>query len=229
MYKRIFVLLNLLAVVFLLTACAFEDDSQTCINVEAVEKALKEIQVDDQQEWLETFEKRVNEIYEGDEVVFVASRMEGDKLKITGYVEKDGQEGFQPEDEEIFSIVQTAPADEKSTEAVIRSYTANGSPVEHHTSILGTMFQYWLINKLISPNHAYHTPRNSLAGLSSVRDSYRRTPAWQEQRRLNHAYHQSHPAVHLGGSKSHSGIVLKKAASAGGNLNSSTSRRRKKR
>ncbi|HNH74552.1 MAG TPA: hypothetical protein PLF23_12280, partial [Candidatus Obscuribacter sp.] len=109
MCRRMFVLLNLVAMLFLLTACAYEDDSQTRINVDAVEKALKEIQVDDQQGWMDAFEKRVNEIYEGDGIVSVDSRMEGDMLKITGYVEKNSEDGLQPADEEIFSIKQTSP------------------------------------------------------------------------------------------------------------------------
>ena len=227
--RRMFVLLNLVAMLFLLTACAYEDDSQTRINVDAVEKALKEIQVDDQQGWMDAFEKRVNEIYEGDGIVSVDSRMEGDMLKITGYVEKNSEDGLQPADEEIFSIKQTSPANEKSTEAVITSNTANGSPVEHHTSFLNTMFQYWLIHKLISPSHAYHTPGASLAGLSYFRDNYRRSSSWTEQRRMNTAYNKRRPAIQLGGTTSHSGIVLKKAASTGSKLSRSTYRRRSKR
>lgn len=195
MYKRIFVLLSLSAVVLSLTGCVLEDGSPTRINVEAVEKALKEIRAEDPQQWNEAFEKKVNEIYEGDEVISIASRVENGMLKVTGYVEKDGLEGFQTEDEEIFSIEQTEAANEKTTAAVIRSYTTGGNQVEHHTSFAETMFQVWLINKIFSPSYAYHTPRSGLTSLSSFRDSYRKTPVWTEQRRMNSAYQQKRPAI----------------------------------
>ena len=80
------------------------------INLEEVQKAFWESKGKDLNSWMSAFEKRVNEIFDGKEVVSIDATRKDGKLIVTGYIDKLHKEGFQPGDEKLFAIEQTGDA-----------------------------------------------------------------------------------------------------------------------
>jgi hypothetical protein len=197
--KSIIKLKTIVTVLFtalLLAGCA--DDTPTKINVEAVEKALNEVKADNPEGWTSAFEERVNEIYEGEGIVIVSvsNKTENNLLKVVGFIDKNGLEDYQEDDEKIFEIEQTAVATEQGTPAVVRSYTNYGSPVEHHTSLLGMMFQGWLIhNAMNSIFNNYHTPVARMSSLTAKRQQFRTSPLFAVQKAANTNYQKARQPV----------------------------------
>lgn len=179
---------------FLLNGCA--GDTPTKINVEAVEKALNEVKADNPEGWTSAFEERVNEIYEGESIVSVSSKTENNLLKIVGFIDKNNFEDYQEDDEKIFEIEQTAVATELGTPAIVRSYTNYNSPVEHHTSLLGMMFQGWIIHSAINAIfNNYHTPATRMNSLTAKRQQFRTSPLFTAQKAVNANYQKARQPV----------------------------------
>src|ERR1700730_9333541 len=80
------------------------------INLDAVKQAFWDTKGKDFNTWMGAFEKRVNEIYDGKEVVSIDATRDDGKLKVTGYINKANKEGFQPGDDKLFTIEQTGDA-----------------------------------------------------------------------------------------------------------------------
>ncbi len=59
--------------------------------------------------WVADFRQRVNEIYDGDDVISVDAKPDGaNNLQIVGYISHSGKDGYQADtDEEIFTVEQT--------------------------------------------------------------------------------------------------------------------------
>ena len=80
------------------------------INLEEVQKAFWDSKGTDFNTWMGAFEKRVNEIYDGKDVISVDATRKDGKLVVTGYIDKMHKEGFQTGDEKMFTIEQTGEA-----------------------------------------------------------------------------------------------------------------------
>ena len=77
------------------------------INLDEVQKAFWDSKGKDSKDfdgWMQSFEKRVNEIYDGKDVVSIDATRDNGKLVVTGYIDKLKQEGFKEGDEKLFSI-----------------------------------------------------------------------------------------------------------------------------
>lgn len=131
-----------------------------------------------QAEGPEDFERRVNEIYAGDEVISVSVVDEDEKTQlVTGFFDKN-KDGQVAEDEKVFVITRTITADEKGQYQMqgYNHYASYRSPMWDIASgmILGSM-----ISRAFMPGYvpmyrtAYVTSPARTTALASHRNSYR--------------------------------------------------------
>jgi hypothetical protein len=130
----------------------------------------------------EDFERRVNEIYEGAEVVSVAVQDVDDRTQVvTGFFDRDG-DGSVDEDEKVFSITRviTAEGAEVQTQGYGPHYGYYHSPF---LSIVTGMMVGSMLSNALRPNYApmYRQPYTTSAGRA------------QELRTQRSAFRAQHP------------------------------------
>jgi hypothetical protein len=125
----------------------------------------------------EDLEKRINEIYEGDEIISVAVHDQDDKSQIvTGFFDKN-TDGKVDEAEKIFTIkrVPTGEGAEYQTQGH-GAYYGYHSPM---MSVMTGMMMGHMFSSMFMPGYApmyrqpYMTPTSRVSGLSSHRAGYR--------------------------------------------------------
>ncbi len=169
------------------------------INLEEVQKAFWETKGTDPKDfnsWMGAFEKRVNEIYEGDGVVSIDASRETGKLTVTGYLEDKKEQGFQPGEEKLFSIEQTGDVT-SDNQLPYRVNDYNNRPYyEGHRSILDSPFvQMMVISHLMGGfGGRYYTPYPSIVVLRDQRNTFRTTPAYSTQKAANTTFKQTSKA-----------------------------------
>ena len=172
------------------------------INLEAVEKAFLESKGTDFASWMGAFERRVNEVYEGDGVVSVDARRKDDRLVVQGFVDTNGQEGMQPADRRLFSLEQTGPA----TRDAVPMKVADGQGAVYNQGDFGLMgspfLSMFLTMAMFSWAGSYFTPRTQILALSDHRQAYRRTPAYRQQVLANRDFRTRFQARAGGGVRS---------------------------
>lgn len=170
------------------------------INLDEVQKAFFESQGKDFNGWMGAFEKRVNEIYDGKEVVSIDATRDNGHLVVTGYIDTQNKEGFQPGDEKLFSIEQTGDAVNNEM-----PYRVSGSNnvvyYEGHRSLLDNPFlQMMLISHMMGGwGGRYYTPRTQYVVLRDYRDTFRTTPAFGTQQAANRDFMTRFKTKSLGG------------------------------
>lgn len=160
------------------------------INLEEVQKAFWETKAKDFNSWMGAFEKRVNEIYEGKEVVSIDANRKTGKLEVTGFIDDKKEAGYQDGEEKLFTISQTG--DVTNDELPYRMSGAYGHPYyEGNHSILGSpIVQMMVLSHLMGGwGGRYYTPQTSWGGLRDYRDNYRTSPTWTNQRTANTDFH----------------------------------------
>lgn len=164
------------------TAPTVSVQDQPRIDVKALEETLSTLRKDNPEEWLKAFEKRVNEIYEGDEVVSVRAENVDGGLQITGLIE----------DKTLFSFLQKKPdaADRgitagSATPTVLTVYTNGNQPVHHESHLVQNLIMFWMIHNMMTPSYRYQTPAANITSIREQRTVYRSTPAFQVQRESN--------------------------------------------
>lgn len=126
----------------------------------------------------EDFEKRVNEIYQGDEIISVAVHDQDDKTQVvTGFFDKN-TDGQVEESEKIFSIKR-----EPTGEGTARYQTMGYGPYYGYHSpfveIASGMLMGSLVSSMFMPRYApmystpYVTPSARISDLQSSRVAYR--------------------------------------------------------
>lgn len=154
---------------------------QPRIDVKALEETLFTLRKDNPEDWLKAFEKRVNEIYEGDEVVSVRAENVDGGLQITGLVE----------DRTLFSFLQKKPDTAAqgtaagTTPTVLTVYTNGNQPVHHESHLVQNLIMFWMIHNMMTPSYRYQTPAANITSIREQRTVYRSTPAFQVQRESN--------------------------------------------
>ncbi len=180
------------------------------INLEEVQKAFFESKGKDFNSWMGAFEKRVNEIYDGKEIVSLdATRKEG-KLSVVGFISKDNKDakqGFQPGDEKLFTIEQTGEAVNNEMPYRVSGY--NDLPYyEGHRSLLDNPFlQALVISHFMGGGWGgrYYTPYERVVVLNDHRNTYRSSPDYSEQKTRNQGWFsrwKSNPQGQLQSNKS---------------------------
>ena len=136
------------------------------INMEEVEDSFKKSKT------VEDFEKRLNEIYEGDGVVLVRAKDEEGKRVIEGYEDLDRDFELDPaRDDLLFTI---------TNENGNNDLRGNGSNQHYRSSFGGGnfLFTYLLFSSLGRGGYGYYTPRSRVPQMQTQRDNYRKSSAY---------------------------------------------------
>ena len=149
---------------------AATDGAAGRINLEDVQTAFKE------SESVTEFEKRVNEIFEGDGIILIKATQTDTAFVLEGWENLDGNiridEGT---DEKLFTITEK---EDKSYD--MRGHHANG--YYHSTWGAGNfLFSYLLLSSFIGPHYVYTTPASRIGPIRSDRNLYRNSSAYKSQ------------------------------------------------
>lgn len=165
-----------------------EGESQR-INLDEVQKAFWESRGKDFNSWMGAFEKRVNEIYEGKDVVSLdATRKEG-RLVVTGYIDSQKKEGFVPGDEKLFSIEQTGEAVDNEMPYRVSGQDGRTYYEGHHSILDNPFLQMMILSHMMSGwGGRYYTPYGRTVILQDHRNTYRNSPGWGQQQSMNRQF-----------------------------------------
>lgn len=166
------------------------EGAESRINLEEVEKAFFNTKANDLNSWMGAFEKRVNEIYEGTEVVSIDATRETGKLNVTGFVEKNKQPGFQTGEDKLFALQQTGNVVDNKMPYQVTDQ--NGQPYNqgHYSLFDNPIIQGLVIGNLLSSAFGprYYTPFATTTILRDHRNGFRNTPAFNSQRTANQQF-----------------------------------------
>ena len=171
----------------LLAACgepSYEDWAATDgaagrINLDDVQEAFKN------SDSATEFERRVNEIYEGDGLVLIRAKQDGEQLTLEGWEDLNNDNTIdEANDDQLFAIVRGSNGDHE-----MRGYHANGY-YNSHFGVGDFLFTYLLISA-ITPRfggYYYTTPPSQGPQMRSQRTTYRNSSAYggQVQRNANY-------------------------------------------
>ena len=169
------------------------------INLDAVKDALETSQD------LSGFEKRVNEIYEGDNLVLIRVEEKGVQKIISGFEDLNQSNAIEEtKDDKLFSITVEEDKyevyghstndyyyygsdywyDSDSSDDRDYSYDYDYSDDDNKA------FMHWLMHAPLSPRDPlmYQTSRNRAAQMRRDRDNFRNSAAYTSQRRANKAF-----------------------------------------
>jgi len=185
---------------------AIQGESQK-INLEEVQKAFFETKGSDFNSQMAAFEKRVNEIYDGEGVVALDATRENNRLVVTGFISKGNKPGFQPGDEKLFTIEQTG--DVVNNDMPYRVSGNDGRPYyEGHRSILDSPFvQMMVLSHMMGGfGGRYYTPYANYGGLMGYRNTWRQSPQYSQQKASNTSFFSRFSKKSDGGLRSSTGF-----------------------
>jgi len=161
------------------------------INLEAVEEAMKKSND------VTEFEKKVNEIYQGDEMVLIEVKNEanGEQL-VSGYADLNDNGQIDDSDEKLFTFRRWS--ENGASRGDMQGYGVNGY---YHNSFSGVDFlTTWMLFSVLSrPMYAvpfYHTTIADVQGLRNYRSTYRSTPNYRNQINTNRQFESKMSATH---------------------------------
>lgn len=190
------------------------------INLEAVEEAMK-----DSKDVTE-FEKRVNEIYTGDEMVLIEVKNEGEEQLVSGYSDlNDNMQIDYDEDEKLFTFRRWFEGNDHRYE--MRGYGMNSyyyHPYPAGTNLLTTYLLWSALTRPMYTVPIYHTTVAERQTTRAYRTQYRQTPSYRNQVQLNKSYQTRMSSKHGTTYKQASPSASRQrwAARKGVNLNKAT-------
>ncbi len=147
---------------------AATDGAAGRINLDDVQQAFKESKSPTE------FEQRVNEIYEGDSLIFIRSSQDGEKLTLEGWEDLNGNNEIDDgQDDQLFSIVK------QNNEFEMRGQHANG----YYRSRFGAgdfLFTYMIISSFNRPYYYQTSPARG-ATMRQQRTTYRSSSKYSSQ------------------------------------------------
>ncbi|MGB9597022.1 MAG: hypothetical protein ACPL7B_12140, partial [Candidatus Poribacteria bacterium] len=154
------------------------------INLEAVEEAMQKSKD------VTEFEKRVNEIYQGDELVLieVVNGENGEQL-VSGYADlNDNNQIDYEEDEKLFTFRRWF--ENGNYKGEMRGYGVNS--YYYHPYTAGDFFMTWMLFSALSrPAYMvpiYHTTIADAGAIRNYRTSYRSSPSYRDQINANRQF-----------------------------------------
>jgi hypothetical protein len=147
----------------------------------ATDGAAGRINLDDVQEAFKNsdsatdFERRVNEIYEGDGIIFIRARQDGEALTLEGWEDlNSNSEIDDAQDDLLFSIVK------EQDQNTMEGHGANGY---YRNSFGGGdfLFTYLLLSSFSRGPYFYNTPSTRGGTLRTQRTSYRTSSGYSRQ------------------------------------------------
>ena len=155
---------------------AATDGAAGRINLDEVQEAFKKSDSPTE------FERRVNEIYEGDGLVLIRSSRDGDALLLEGFEDLNGNGAIDDSgDDLLFSIVNKDNTNE------LRGHGANGY---YRGSAFGGgnfLFTYLLLSSM-GPRYYYNTTPARAGTMRAQRTNYRGASAYRSQVSNNTRY-----------------------------------------
>ena len=177
---------GIVAVAPLMAACgepSYEDWAATDgaagrINLDDVQDAFKD------SDSATDFERRVNEIYEGDGLILIRASQDGEILTLEGWEDLNGDNTIdETNDDQLFSIVRGT-----DNEYDMRGYHGNGY-YNSHFGAGNFLFTYLLISSLSGPRgYYYSTPPSRGTDIRNQRSTYRNSSAYGGQVQRNASY-----------------------------------------
>ena len=174
---------GLVAAAPLAAACAtgpsYEDWAATdgaagSINLDEVQAAFKDSKS------ATDFERRVNEIYEGDGLVIIRASQDGNTLTLEGWEDLNGNNDIdEAQDDQLFSIVKGT-----NDEYDMRGHNTNG----YYRSQFGAgnfLMTYMLISAMSPRGYYYSTPIGRGAQMRTQRTRYRQSSSYGRQVQRN--------------------------------------------
>ena len=168
---------------------AATDGAAGRINLDEVQEAFKKSRSPTD------FEKRVNQIYEGDGLVLIRSKQDGEVLTLEGYEDLNGNGALEDDrDDLLFSVVKDSGDHE------LRGHGGNS----YYRSSFGAgdfLFTYLLISAISPRGYYYTTPRGyANSTLRAQRNGYRNTSLYRSQVSRNSSYFKSQKSGFRGSS-----------------------------
>ena len=156
---------------------AATDGAAGRINLDEIQNAFK--QADNPTD----FEKRVNEIYEGDGIVLIRVEQDGDRMNLEGWEDLDKSGAIEDAtDDKLFGIVRN------NNEHEMRGHGANGY-YRSHFGAGDFLFTYMLLSTFRPMGGYYYaTPRGSYNSISRTRGNYRNSDSYRSQVSRNSRY-----------------------------------------
>lgn len=162
------------------------------INLEAVEEAMQKSKD------VTEFEKRVNEIYQGDELVLieVVNGEKGEQL-VSGYADlNDNNKIDYEEDEKLFTFRRWL--ENGNYRGEMRGDGINSYYYRPYTA--GDFLMTWMLFSALSrPAYAvpiYHTTIDNAGAIRNYRASYRNSPSYRDQINANRQFETRMSAMH---------------------------------
>ncbi len=164
------------------------DGASGRINLDDVHEAYGK-SFEDGKFQIEKFTQRVNEIYEGDHLVVIESKLVGDRADVSGWEDLDGdkqvKEGV---DDQLFTISQEMKDNGGYSS---RGYGAN-SYYHHGPSLVNGFLTAWLISSMFNGGRTvYYTPPIMYDSVHNYRNGYRSSPSYNSQKDRNRTYGSS--------------------------------------
>lgn len=145
------------------------------INLEAVENAMRKSKD------VSEFEKQVNEIYMGEEMVLIEVKNEGREQLVSGYADLNNNlEIDHDADDKLFTFRRWYEGDKPRYE--MRGYGVNSYYHHPYPSGMNLLTTYLLVSALTRPMYmtpVYHTTVAQRQATRSYRTNYRKTPSYR--------------------------------------------------
>ena len=156
---------------------AATDGAAGRINLDEVQDAFKKA------DNATDFEKRVNEIYEGDHIVLIRASQDGQNLTLDGFEDLDDNGVItDTTDDKLFSILKDTDNNHR-----LQGHGANG----YYNSGFGGgnfLFTYMLISSLSPRGYYYQTPPGRAGTIRNTRTNYRNSSRYRSQVSKNSSY-----------------------------------------
>ena len=154
---------------------AATDGAAGRINLDEVQEAFKK------SDSATDFEKRVNEIYEGDGIVIIRVEQDGSRTTLEGWEDLDKSKEIEDaNDDRLFSILKDNDQHE------MRGYGSNG--YYHNSFGAGNFLFTYMILSSFGPRYAYYTPVTRYDSISRDRSNYRNSSGYRNQVSKNSSY-----------------------------------------
>jgi len=153
---------------------AATDGAAGSINLDEVQAAFKDSKS------ATDFERRVNEIYEGDGLILIRSRQDGNALTLEGWEDLNGNNEIDDaQDDQLFSIVKGT-----NEEYDMRGHNTNGY-YNSHFGAGNFLMTYMLISAISPRGYYYSTPIGRGGGMRTQRTRYRQSSSYGRQVQRN--------------------------------------------
>jgi hypothetical protein len=157
---------------------AATDGAAGRINLDDVQEAFRD------SDSATEFERRVNEIYEGDGIILIRAKQDGQVLTLEGWEDLNKDNTIDDSsDDQLFSIVRG-----DDNEYDMRGYHGNGY-YHSHFGAGDFLFTYLIISSLSGPRgYYYSTPPSRGTEIRNQRTTYRNSSSYGGQVRRNASY-----------------------------------------